>query len=548
MKARIILETGDARPETLDLEPTHPVSLGRSRDNTIVLRNEHASRLHAKIIFEEGRWYLQDFSLNGTYVNGERVQQRLALDHGEEIRIGDIRYRFLLADSSLPSQSVRLSGVEKKDWSTTSTNTRKFNTTELSVLCAFMATQASVSDPRVLLREALALLLAHSGAKVTGYLGADPADPIPKVVQPEGAGFDHLFSRHITRKAQRDGKTVWLATEITDSRPTDSLKEITDAICTPVRVNGVAIGMLHALRKDGYFRESDVHFAEVLAEFLAGCLRNIQERRRLEMEVAHLRSHPPFMDEIVGDSPAMVRLRHQISDLALRPWPVLLRGETGVGLEVVAQVLHRQSTRASGPFVMVPCSAIAPSLLEGELFQGRNIGATRQSPSAYCLQADDGTLFLDEIATVSLEAQAKLVRLIDEKCIRHSGGNSESRVDVRVIAATHADLDALAAMGRFRRSLLERLSQGVIDVPPLRSHLEDVPYLAQYLLDKIAFECHRQVRLTDAALAKLQAYVWPGNHRQLRAELEAAVLRTSRDVIDENDILIGCEKLLLAPR
>jgi transcriptional regulator with GAF, ATPase, and Fis domain len=549
MKARIVVESGDARPESLDLEPVHSVSLGRSRDNTIVLRNEHASRLHAKIVFEEGRWYIQDFSLNGTYVNGERVQQRLALDHGEEIRIGDIRLRFLVTDGVPPSQAVRLSGVERKDWSSSSTNTKKLAAADLSVLCAFMAMESGVTDARTLIRDALALLLAHSGAKTTGYLSPDPAEPLPKVVQPDGAGFDHLFSRHVTRKAQRDGKTIWLATEITDSRPTDSLKEITDAICTPVRVNGVAIGMIHAVRKDGYFRETDVRFAEALAEFLAGCLHNIQEKRRLQAEVAHLRSHPPLIDELIGDSPAMIRLRQQISELGPRPWPVLVRGEIGVGLEVVAQSLHRQSTRAAGPFVVAPCSAMAPTLLEGELFHGRTIGTTQptQTSTSYCSRADEGTLFLDEISALSLDAQSKLIRLMDEKCIRHSG-NFETRVDVRIIAATQADLESLAATGRFKRSLLERLSQAVIDVPPLRSHLEDIPYLVQYLLDKIAFECHRQVRLSEAALAKLQAYMWPGNHRQLRAELEAAALRTSKDVIDDKDILIGCDKHLLVNR
>lgn len=550
MKARLAVEFGDARPECLELDPTHPVSLGRSRDNTVVLRSEHASRLHAKITFEDGRWHLQDFSLNGTYLNGERVHQRAELEHGQEIRVGDIRLRFLYTELVPPSQAIRVNALERKDWSTTSSGTKKLNLNELSVLCAFMAAQSGVSDPRSLIRDTLSLMLAHSGARATGYLSPDPADPLPKVVQPDGAGFDHLFSRHMTRKVQRDGKTLWLATEIADSRPTDSLKEITDAICTPVRINGVAIGMIHAVRKDGFFRENDVRFAEALAEFLAGCLRNLQERQRLQVEVDHLRSHPPLIDELVGDSQPMIQLRQQITELGPRPWPVLIRGEIGVGLDLVAQSLHRQSARANGPFVVVPCSAIAPALLESELFHGRTAGSSPQTQAAYCFQADEGTLYLDEIAALSPDAQVRLLRLIDDKCVRQIGSQtpSESRVDVRVIAATHADLESLTASGRFRQPLFERLNQAVINVPPLRSHLDDIPYLVQYLLDKIAFECHRQVRLTDAAMAKLQSYIWPGNHRQLRAELEAAVLRTSKDVIDEKDVLVGCDRLLLAAR
>lgn len=545
MKARLTIESGEAKPAELALEPTQAASLGRSRDNTVVLRSEHASRLHAKVLFEEGRWQVQDFSLNGTLVNGNRVQQRADIEHGQDIRIGEIRLRFTLDDVGPSTQSLRLTAAERKDWSSGPLSTTRLHASDMSVLCAFMATHVGCRNAQTLLKEALTLLLTQSAARAAGYLSPDTSDPIPKAVQPEGAGFDNIFSRHMTRRALRDGRAIWLATEIGESRPTDSTKEITDAICAPVRAGGGAIGMLHVIKKGEYFNERDVRFTEAMADFLAGCLRGLQERHNLSVEVSRLKAHPPAMDELIGDSAPMVRLRQQIAEIAPRPTPVLIRGEPGVGIDLVALSLHRESPRKQGPFVTVPCSIIAPALLEGELFHSRPRSGTNPDPS-YSFQADDGTLFLDEVADLSSDAQGRLLRLIDDKCIRLPGSTTEMRADVRVICATQADLEEAAALNKFRRSLLERLHQSVIEVPPLRTHLEDVPYLVQYFLDKLAAECRRQVTLTDAAMAKLQAYLWPGNHRQLRAEVEAAVLRVSKDEIDEKEVLVGCEKLLMA--
>src|SRR6266568_2163407 len=185
MKARLTIEEGDARPEQLDLEPNQAASMGRSRDNTVVLRSEHASRLHAKVLFEEGRWQVQDFSLNGTLVNGSRVQQRADLEHGQEIRIGEIRLRFTLDDHTPSTQALRLSTVERKEWTSGPSSTTRLHASDMSVLCAFMAAHVGCRDPQTLLREALALLLTQSAARTTGYLSPDAADPLPKAVQPE---------------------------------------------------------------------------------------------------------------------------------------------------------------------------------------------------------------------------------------------------------------------------------------------------------------------------------------------------------------------------
>ena len=544
MRARLTVEAGEARPDVLDLEPSQAASLGRSRDNTVVLRSEHASRLHSKIFFENGRWQVQDFSLNGTWLNGERVPQRADLAHGQEIRIGEIRLRFQLPDRTATAPSPRTPQDRKTPTSNVQLSATFLHASESSILCTFMANHAGANDPVALLKPALQLLLTQSNAFVAGYLSPDAADPLPKVVIPEGVGIDHALSRQLTRRSQRDSRSVWLGTEVGESHPADLLKEITDALCVPVRSLGIALGMLHVYKRNGLFVDRDLRFTEAMADFLGGCLRGFQQRHNLNMEAARLRTNPPAVDELIGDSAPMVHLRQQIAKVAAQPVPVLIRGEPGVGADVVALYLHRQGTRQNGPFVYAPCSSTAPALIEGDLF-GRRAAGPGEEPG-YCRQADEGTLFVDEIGLLPGDCQTKLQRLIDDKCFRPASARADVRADVRVIAATRADLETLVAENHFRKSLFERLTRAIIDVPPLRSHLEDVPYLVQYFLDKLTLDSRRQVSMTDAAMRKLQSYVWPGNHRQLRSELEAAVLRAGKEVIGDADVLVGCEKMLMA--
>jgi Nif-specific regulatory protein len=547
LQARLVLEAGDGEPTELELEPGDAISMGRSRDNTIVLRDEHASRLHARIFFLEGQWHVQDFSLNGTLVNNERITQKSPLQHGQEIRIGNVRLRFNLQDPMASSQ-FRLS---------TSTNIRERNTTnapstarlhldETAILCHFMTGAVAQTDPWALVRSALQLALNQSNCYVAGFLSPDAAEPRPKLVLPESAGIDPSMSRQLTRRVQRDGKTAWLGTNLTDSRPSDSMREVTDALCVPVRGDGKVLGMLHLYQKGQFFSERSVRFTEALAEFLGGCLQRLHTERKLQLQAAFLRTHPLIVDELVGDSAAMVNLRQQIAHAATQPFPILVRGEPGVGTELIAWNLHLQSARADGPLVAVPCLGIAPTLLEAEIFGKRQNSRSPDVPACCCTKADEGTLFFDEITALPPECQQRLFRLIEEKCFRPLGGLNEIPLDARVIAATQCDLQTAIGDGQFRPNLYQRLSTITIDVPPLRAHLEDIPYLVQYFLDKLAMESRKDVTLTDAAMKKLRKYSWPGNMRQLRAELESAVLRSTGAVIDEEHVLQGCERLLVS--
>jgi Nif-specific regulatory protein len=567
MRARLTVEAGDCQPGALDLSPDQPVTLGRSRDNTLVLKDELASRLHAKVFFEDGRWHLRDFGLNGTRLDGVKVAGAVELADGGSIKIGEVVLRFAAnprpaavpagkaptpADGTPalhpsgrsyngqtkvhPLPPDRLPGDPPPELSAS-----QLRMDELTALCKFMTAAVGAKTPHDLIALALRAILLQTTAKHAGYLGLDPADPTPKVVMPEAAAVDARLSRRLTEQAYRTGKPVWLASDLPAPPPTDSLSAFADAICIPLTAGGGPFAALHAYRTGRAFLERDVRFIEAVAGFLAHGLEVHRHRRTLEAENSRLRTHTPAADDIIGGSGPIIHLRQQILRAAPQPYTVLVHGESGAGKELVALAVHRNSRRADGPLVVVNCAAIAPTLLEAELFgykKGAFSGADRDHPGMF-QQADDGTLFLDEVGELSPECQAKLLRVIEGKAFRPVGSTAEVKVDVRIVAATHRDLDKEVKAGRFRQDLLFRMKVIQIRVPPLREHPEDIPELAAFFLAKVSAECRRGFRLTQPAMRKLQAYWWPGNVRQLRAVIESAAVMSEGDTLDADAFPLG---------
>lgn len=569
MRARLTLESGDCIPPNLDLYPNgQPVTLGRSRDNTIVLRDELASRLHAKIYFEDGRWHVRDFGLNGTRVDGTRVNGSAPLADGQRVKIGEVALKFVLEPKSalaagstaLPSapQTMRMppGAMENPHKATKAVEMPgdRLVTTpapdsgsglrvdELTALCKFMSAAVEAKTPHDLVGFALRAILNQTTARIAGYLSFDPDDPGPKIVMPESAAIDVPLSRRLTAQAQKQNKTIWLFPALSAAHPpTDSLSAFADAVCVPLKSDSGPFATLHVYRTGRAFTERDVKFIEAVAGHLSHGLSILRARRTLEAENSWLRTHTPAADDIIGSSNAIMHLRQQILRAAPQPFTVLVQGESGSGKELVALGLHRNGKRADGPMVVVNCAAIAPTLLEAELFgykKGAFSGADRDHPGLF-QQADEGTLFLDEVGELSLESQSKLLRVIEGKAFRPVGGTGDIKVDVRIVAATHRDLEKDVRAGRFRQDLLFRLRVIELRVPPLREHPEDIPELASFFLAKVSAQCRRTFRLTGAALNKLQAHHWPGNVRQLRAAIESAAVMCESDTIDADSFLLG---------
>ena len=244
---------------------------------------------------------------------------------------------------------------------------------------------------------------------------------------------------------------------------------------------------------------------------------------------------------LVGDHPKLINALNMAATLAPSTAPILILGATGTGKELVAQFVHRVSGRPADRFVALNCAAIPKDLAESVLFghrKGSFTGATSDQVGKL-EQADGGTLFLDELGELSMAAQAKLLRVLEDGLVEPIGGRKPRRVDVRVIAATNQNLSKAIQRNEFREDLYYRLNVGEIKLPPLRDRRSDIPKLALHILDPINAGLKRPKRLSQAALIRLQAQPWPGNVRDLRNVIERSARLTTRDVVDTDDLIIS---------
>jgi DNA-binding NtrC family response regulator len=267
-------------------------------------------------------------------------------------------------------------------------------------------------------------------------------------------------------------------------------------------------------------------------------LKRALRSRKLETENKQLRaqvSDNTGLEKLAGKSPAIQRVIDVVRQVAPTRATVLIEGESGTGKEVVAHAIHRLSGRPAEKLVIVHCAALAPQILESELFgheKGAFTGAVQRRIGRF-EQADGGTLFLDEIGEIDASIQVKLLRALSERTIERVGSNASVKVDVRVVAATNKNLGAMVAKGDFREDLYFRLNVVRIEMPPLRDRAEDVVLLAGSFLKEFAEENGRPMKpLSDAALRVLRSYPWPGNVRELRTAIEHGVVMSNEPVID----------------
>lgn len=267
-------------------------------------------------------------------------------------------------------------------------------------------------------------------------------------------------------------------------------------------------------------------------------LRNAMEKSNLVQETRVLKKKVSKKYDIVGESKAILEVKDTIEKVAPTEARVLVTGENGTGKELVARWLHEKSNRSKGPMIEVNCAAIPSELIESELFgheKGSFTSAVKQRIGKF-EQANEGTLFLDEIGDMSLSAQAKVLRALQENKITRVGGDKEIKVNVRVVAATNKDLKKAIDEKKFREDLYHRLSVIVIKVPALRDRKDDIPLLVEKFLDDIASEYGSKPKsISSGAIKKLQNYDWSGNIRELRNVVERLIILSGND-ITESDI------------
>lgn len=330
-------------------------------------------------------------------------------------------------------------------------------------------------------------------------------------------------------------------------------------IAVPIKVGGNLQGILAVqpeAPEDGLLEER-AQFVEMVANLIGQSLKLsidvAQEKSTLLEERDSLRRtvrHQFGFDSMVGRSAVMRRVFDQARMVAKWNTTVLIRGETGTGKELIANAIHYNSPRARNALIRLNCAALPENLLESELFgheRGAFTGAVESRKGRF-EQAHGGTLFLDEIGEVSAPFQAKLLRILQEGEFERVGGSRTIKVDVRIIAATHRDLETAVDMGDFREDLFYRLNVMPIFLPPLRERIEDIPDIARHLLQKIGNEQKRKLNLTDMARRRLANHHWPGNVRELENCLERAAVLSEDGEIDVDLIRFPSARERISPK
>ena len=308
--------------------------------------------------------------------------------------------------------------------------------------------------------------------------------------------------------------------------------------CVVMTAYGSVESAVEAMRKGAYdyvTKPLDLERVQILLRRAVRTAKVEEENVKLRQELD--RSHG--LDKILGSSPALQEVLDKVRQVADSRANVLLEGESGTGKEMVARAIHGLSSRRQGPFVAVHCAALAPQLLESELFgheKGAFTGAVERRIGRF-EQADGGTLFLDEIGEIDAATQVKLLRALGERTIERVGGNKTIEVDVRLVAATHRNLETLVREGKFREDLFFRIRVVQIHLPPLRERPEDIPILAEHFRQEYARENERgNLSFSPAAMQTLLAHRWPGNVRELRTAIEHGVVLARGKEIEPKDL------------
>ncbi|MHC4971813.1 MAG: sigma 54-interacting transcriptional regulator [Planctomycetota bacterium] len=492
------LRVARGRSTAPEFQFTDTVVIGRADDCDVRVFDEAASRHHA-VVRREGDDYvaLDQDSLNGLYVNGRRVERHV-LRTGDEITVRNLTLVFvaegaterptviserLTIQSRLEPVDARVGGDDEG---------------LLGRLAAVYRFADVLNTPPRRLRAAIVAALEEALAPCSAAL-----------VLPDGnvGTFSHSVVDHA-----RGQKEAVLVREPRVDMPQASSLVAEKILCAMAAPLG-GFGALYVHRQEGEaFAPADLELLTALANAATPCLRPAD-------------APPPTAapaDEMIGASPAMKALREEIAQIAPTAATTLILGETGSGKELVARALHALSPRARGPFVAINCAAFVENLLEAELFgheKGAFTGADRARSGRF-EQAHGGTIFLDEVGELAPGLQAKLLRVLESREFHRLGAAKPTRVDVRIVAASNRDLRG----GEFREDLYYRLSVVSILCPPLRERAGDVRLLAQAFLGERTF--------TDKALAKLEAYDWPGNIRELKNVCERCAVLARGDTVD----------------
>jgi transcriptional regulator with GAF, ATPase, and Fis domain len=422
---------------------------------------------------------------------------------------------------------------------------------DLSLLYRLALDMGSATTPEELARTVLDGLLEAVPAEVGALLTLKEGRQLEVTAHRHRDPSIKLYARvseFVTNEVLASREAV-LAEDIARDRylrDRESLSHLgaTSLICAPVIFGGKVLGLIHlyCINPHTALGAEDLEFTVAVAKQLGAVTHQMQRQESLVHENKELKDQLHVQSELVGESEAIRSVEEKVGRVAGTNATVLIRGESGVGKELVARALHYSSARKDGPFICLNCAAITETLLESELFgheKGAFTGATDKKIGKF-EAAHQGTIFLDEIGEMAVNTQSKLLRILEGHPFERVGGSTQIRVDVRVVAATNQPLEKNLIEGKFRRDLFYRLQVVEITVPPLRDRRDDVPLLADHFYKRFVRETGRRIRgFTEPALKKMTDYNWPGNVRELRNVVERAVALSRGPFLDVGDIWLS---------
>jgi len=503
------------------LTPDGVTTIGRARENQVVLDDESVSRRHAEITASAEQVVLRDLrSRNGVQVNGV-PRREAALQSGDRVRIGTVELEYAAGfvrplatpapagHSTSPLDETRHARAALPD------QRQDRHLAALYHLC-FRVTEGIAPDEAG--RLLLDLLLEGVRATVAQYYGPD--DQLAFSAAAEKVKGVPKFAPYLLDKFRKlPEAATYTAREL--GRYQQKLGDWNFLVCPLPATAGDGAAVIVLLRATGWeeFSAPDRLLLNAAMRLWPRGQQRTRELAGLRQENSTLRERAAAAPGLLGDSPVLTALRTRLDRVAATRATVLIAGETGSGKEVVAQYLHDHSPRSSARFVKLNCAAIPATLMESELFghvKGAFTDAKTDHQGKFQL-AHGGTLFLDEIGELPLPVQAKLLRALDSGEVEKLGGERPTKVDVRILAATNRDLRAEVKRGNFREDLLYRLEVATVVVPPLREHPGDIPALAAHFLERFCEENGlAALSFAPEALAALQKHGWPGNVRELR--------------------------------
>jgi two-component system, NtrC family, response regulator HydG len=574
------------------LDPALVNTIGRAPTNHVVIPDDICSRNHCEVFLGVDGWILRDLgSRNGTLIDGRRVSGDVPLEFGDQLQIGDF---FLLFSQNVGeldeadrsglddntetydgNQTVSIDAVKPEILfrrhrtryltglsDETDAGSRDRASQELAQLYRLALEMGSATDTsrltEIVLDGLFNAMRVHIGAILLLPNNCPKPTPDDLWLAAHRAKSNESYekvSNALSSLALSEQEGV-LARDVkgdSELKTRASLSRIQarSVICVPVRTSNSIFGVIHlyTTHSGRTLELDDLEFTLAVADQFAIAIENLQRQESLQAglklardEADTLRNQLSGECELIGTSPTMQKLRDSIGRIAPTGATVLIRGESGVGKELVARAIHFNSDRRAGPFVCMNCAALSESLLESELFgheKGSFTGAVGRKSGKF-EQAHQGTLFLDEVGEMDLSVQAKFLRVLEGHPFERVGGGSQIEVDVRVVAATNRDLEEAIAEKRFRQDLYYRLFVVEIAVPALRDHSIDIPLLATHFLQKFAVRSPTRVQgFSDDALQVLARYEWPGNIRELQNTIERAVILSRGPVIGVEDIQLS---------